>query len=61
MNMHNPLVGLADADARPSKAEAEAAARTLLRWAGGEPSGIGALDLTAVLGRRFTYPVFNRG
>ena len=37
--------------ARPSKAEAEAAARTLLLWAGGEPSGIGAVDLTAILAR----------
>lgn len=63
MNMQNPLVrdGAASPFDRPSEAEAEAAARVLLRWAGDEPSGIGALDLNAVLARRGEgYPAFNR-
>ena len=40
MNMYNPQITRGprrQIGARPSKAEAEAAARTLLRWAGGEP------------------------
>jgi GTP cyclohydrolase IB len=64
MNMHNPQInpGAASQDegVRPSKAQAEAAARTLLRWAGSEPSGIGAVDLTAVLARGHGYPALNR-
>jgi GTP cyclohydrolase I len=66
MNMLNPNLNsmhLADfAPERPSKEEAEAAARTLLRWAGNEPSGIGAADLTALLARaeNASYPTFNR-
>ena len=45
MNMYNPHVGrethLASTAIGPSKAEAEAAARTLLLWAGNEPTGVG--------------------
>ena len=51
MNMHSPKRAAAAVDDdRPSRAEAEAAARTLLRWAGDEPSGVGAQDLTTLLG-----------
>ena len=52
MNMLNPRIRSASdyEAARPSKDEAEAAARTLLLWAGGEPTGIGAVDLTAIPG-----------
>ena len=66
MNMYNPQLDSGTSPdmvgARPSKAEAEAAARTLLLWAGDEPSGIGAVDLTAILARTgdATYPAFNR-
>lgn len=47
--------------ARPSEAEAAAAARTLLRWAGG-PASLGAKDLSAILDRTAAgaYPEFNR-
>ena len=66
MNMYNPQINSGTSPdivgARPSKAEAEAAARTLLLWAGDEPSGIGAADLTAILARTgdAAYPAFNR-
>ncbi len=66
MNMYNPQIAKVRAPSsetdRPSKAEAEAAARTLLLWAGEEASGIGALDLTSVLTRRADalQPVLNR-
>ena len=66
MNMYNPQLNSGTSPdmvgARPSKAEAEAAARTLLLWAGDEPSGIGAADLTAILARTgdAAYPAFNR-
>ena len=63
MNMQNVQIAGRGLDgARPSMAEAEAAARTLLLWAGGEPSGIGAVDLTAILARTadVTYPTFSR-
>jgi GTP cyclohydrolase IB len=65
MNMHNPQINSGAASetshTRPSKAEAEEAARTLLRWAGDEPTGIGAADLTAVLSRTGSaaYPALN--
>jgi len=67
MNMYNPQINsgtpTGQVGARPSKSEAEAAARTLLLWAGDQPSGIGAADLTAVLTRttEVAYPTFNRG
>ena len=63
MNMYNPHVGVEDGSgldsARPSKAEAEAAARTLLLWAGSEPTGVGLADLTAILtrGADAAYPL----
>jgi GTP cyclohydrolase I len=69
MNMLNPRIRPEAASdhepdheiLRPSKDEAEAAARTLLRWAGGEPTGVGAVDLTAILtGGAVGYPSFNR-
>ena len=63
MNMLNPRIRSASEyeAARPSKDEAEAAARTLLLWAGGEPTGIGAVDLTAILtGKAGGYPSLNR-
>jgi GTP cyclohydrolase I len=64
MKMYNPRATSAAAspvtEERPTKAEAEAAARTLLRWAGGEPTGIGAVDLTAILARSPAHPVLNR-
>ena len=43
-------------------AEAEAAARTLLRWAGSEIARLGPVDLTALVGRTeaAAYPVFSR-
>ena len=53
MKMYNPRVAPGHASPaaseRPSQAEAEAAARTLLRWIGNEPSGVGAIDLSAIL------------
>jgi GTP cyclohydrolase I len=47
---------------RPTKAEAEAAARTLLRWAGNDSPREGADALSALLGRtsEATYPAFSR-
>lgn len=66
MKMYNPRLapGTASpaADERPSQAEAEAAARTLLRWIGNEPSGVGARDLSAILipSQAASYPVLGR-
>jgi GTP cyclohydrolase I len=64
MKMYNPHKTAASAlgDDRPSKAEAEEAAATLLRWVGREPSGVGAMDLSTILARSeaTTYPEFNR-
>ena len=66
MKMYNPRLtpGPASpaAEARPSQAEAEAAARTLLRWIGDEPTGNGARDLTAILipSQAPTYPTLAR-
>ncbi len=66
MKMYNPHVASGPAspaaDARPSQAEAEAAARTLLRWIGNEPSGIGAVDLGAILipSQAPAYPALSR-
>ncbi len=63
MNVQNPLVldGAAlPYDDRPSKAEAEAAARVLLAWAGDASSGNGTADLAALLAHRGgQYPAFN--
>jgi GTP cyclohydrolase I len=64
MKMYNPHKTAASAfgDDRPSKAEAEAAAATLLRWVGREPSGVGAMDLSTILTRSeaTTYPDLSR-
>jgi GTP cyclohydrolase I len=61
VQMFRPAAGFDAADGRPSKAEAEAAARTLLRWAGGESTGVGAADITALLaGAGAPYPALNR-
>jgi GTP cyclohydrolase I len=53
MKMYNPRGGMAPeslaAGARPSQAEAEEAARVLLRWIGSAPTGVGAHDLSAIL------------
>ncbi|MCB1375380.1 MAG: GTP cyclohydrolase I FolE2 [Rhodobacteraceae bacterium] len=66
MNMHNPKIDPLDDPEqpalRPSAAEAEAAARTLLLWAGDESARDSSLNVTALLSRTFdaTYPVFSR-
>jgi GTP cyclohydrolase I len=64
MKMYNPQKASASAvgEVRPSKTEAEAAAATLLRWVGQEPSGIGAMDLSTILARSeaTTYPSISR-
>ena len=66
MNMHNPKIDPLDDPEqpalRPSAAEAEAAARTLLLWAGDESARDNSLNVTALLSRTFdaTYPVFSR-
>ena len=53
--------GFGGGDARPSKAEVEAAARTLLRWAGDGSTEIGAADITALLaGAGAPYPSLDR-
>ena len=55
MNMFSPQIDpsvRSDAEPRrPSMAEAEAAARTLLRWAGDDPGPAAPIDLTALVGR----------
>ena len=40
-------------DARPSQAEAEAAVRTLIRWAGDDPGREGLLDTPARVARSY--------
>jgi GTP cyclohydrolase I len=69
MKMYNPHVGGAGVsghesrhESRPSQAEAEAAARTLLLWSGNEPTGNGLQDLTAILTRGVEagHPPLNR-
>ena len=66
MKMYDPRLASGPAspagDARPSQAEAEAAARTLLRWIGSEPSGVGARDLSAILvpSEAPAHPVLSR-
>lgn len=51
MNIHDPKIKLVKPDEiddiRPSRDEAEAAVRTLLRWAGDDPSREGLLDTPA--------------
>ncbi len=65
MNVPTRQIEMAEAGAldagRPTEAEAAAAARTLLRWVGGE-SDAGAVDLAALLGGAApgAYPTFSR-
>lgn len=50
MNIHDPAIETEKDNSpvgKPSKAEAEAAVRTLLRWAGDDPSREGLLDTPA--------------
>lgn len=47
------LLSSVPADGRPSRAEAEAAVRTLIRWAGDEPSREGLLDTPARVVRAY--------
>jgi hypothetical protein len=66
MNMHiATIAGRVEAELageRPSRGEAEAAARVLLAWAGEDPARDGARDLSELLtdGRTALYPDFNR-
>lgn len=57
MNIQTPASGLATANAslepRPSRAEAEAAVRTLLRWAGDDPDREGLVDTPARVARAY--------
>jgi len=59
--MFRPKAGFGVGDGRPSRDEVEAAARTLLRWAGSEATEIGAADISALLaGAGAPYPALNR-
>jgi len=55
MNIHNPALPLdiEKAASRPSREEAEAAVRTLLRWAGDDPAREGLLDTPARVTRAY--------
>ncbi|HQT40397.1 MAG TPA: GTP cyclohydrolase I FolE [Acidocella sp.] len=61
MNIHTPASKLIknDAATRPSRAEAEAAVRTMLRWAGEDPEREGLLDTPARVVR--SYEEFFKG
>ncbi|MGC9271536.1 GTP cyclohydrolase I FolE [Acidiphilium sp.] len=61
MDTHTPLENLHDAGnpGRPSRAEAEAAIRTLIQWAGDDPEREGLLDTPARVAR--SYEDFFRG
>ncbi len=62
MNIHTPAAKLAKGDAitkRPSRAEAEAAIRTMLMWAGEDPDREGLLDTPARVVR--SYEEFFKG
>lgn len=52
MNVHDSKTAETDPD-RPSRAEAEAAVRTLLRWAGDDPDREGLLDTPARVARAY--------
>lgn len=63
--MHNPAPDSGEPfefELRPTLADAEAAARTLLRWVGDTPSGVASADLSAALARtsEVAYPSFSR-
>jgi len=61
VQMFRPRAGFGVGDGRPSRDEVEAAARTLLRWAGSEATEIGAADISALLaGAGAPYPALNR-
>ncbi len=65
MNMYTPAMeigGAHSSEDRPSRAEAEAAARTLLRWAGDEAPEVDVHDLRSILSRtrEGAYPAFER-
>jgi GTP cyclohydrolase IA len=51
VNIHKPIS--ADLQARPSREEAEAAFRTIIRWAGDDPSRPGMLETPARAARAF--------
>lgn len=55
MNIHDPALPLdiEKAVVRPSREEAEAAVRTLLRWAGDDPAREGLLDTPARVARAY--------
>ncbi|NBS43804.1 MAG: hypothetical protein EBT34_08760, partial [Acetobacteraceae bacterium] len=57
VNIQTPASGLTTANAtlepRPSRAEAEAAVRTLLRWAGDDPDREGLVDTPARVARAY--------
>ena len=53
MSSNEKLSLIKDADARPSRDEAEDAVRTLLRWAGDDPSREGLLDTPARVVRSY--------
>jgi GTP cyclohydrolase I len=62
VNIHTPAAKLAKGDAatnRPSRAEAEAAIRTMLMWAGEDPDREGLLDTPARVVR--SYEEFFKG
>ncbi len=61
MNIHTPAEKLAKSGlpAKPTRAEAEAAIRTMLRWAGEDPEREGLLDTPARVVR--AYEEFFRG
>ena len=61
MNIHTPASKLVknDAPTKPSRAEAEAAVRTMLRWAGEDPEREGLLDTPARVVR--SYEEFFKG
>jgi len=62
VQMFRPTAGFESGDRRPSRDEAEAAARTLLRWAGSDAAAIGAADIGALLGGAGApYPALARG
>lgn len=48
-----PVPGPAEAEPRPSRQEAEAAVRTLIRWAGDQPTREGLLDTPARVARAY--------
>lgn len=61
MDIHSPRDELSSAqhEARPTQAEAEAAIRTLIQWAGDDPAREGLLDTPARVAR--AYQDFFRG